>query len=249
MTIETMHIGLDDTDSPRKGCTTYIAALLVEKLQKLGVQFLDYPNLVRLNPNVPWKTRGNGALCLRIRYAGNTAEKIKEIVIETVEENSDLEYKGTDPGVVFFKRTKIPLEVKNFAKKAITGIVNLKDALKILKKCRAEALGFKKARGIIGGLAAIGETLKGDHTFEIIAYRIPENYGEKRRIDPSSVVEMNKATAPYTFNNIDPETGRILITPRGPDPILFGIRGETPEIVRNAFAKVRPLEPVERWVI
>lgn len=249
MAIKTMHIGIDDTDSPRKGCTTYIAALLVEKLQKLGVEFLDYPNLVRLNPNVPWKTRGNGALCLRIKYDDNAAEKIKETVMETVEENSDFEYKGTDPGIVFFTRTKIPLEVKNFAKKATTGIVNLKDALRILKRFRAEALGFKNARGIIGGLAAIGETLRGDHTFEIIAYRIPENYGQKRRVDLSSIVEMNKATAPYTFNNIDPETGRILITPRGPDPILFGIRGETPEIVKKAFEIVRPLEPVERWVI
>ncbi|MDH5495599.1 MAG: DNA-binding protein, partial [Candidatus Bathyarchaeota archaeon] len=60
-----LHIGFDDTDSPRGGCTTYIAALLVEKLQKLGATFNDYPNLIRLNPNVPWKTRGNGALCLR----------------------------------------------------------------------------------------------------------------------------------------------------------------------------------------
>ncbi|MEM2440702.1 MAG: DUF1743 domain-containing protein, partial [Candidatus Bathyarchaeia archaeon] len=61
--------------------------------------------------------------------------------------------------------------------------------------------------------------------------------------------EMDKATAPYTFNNIDHETGRILITPRGPDPILFGIRGESPEIVKKAFEIVKPLEPVERWVI
>lgn len=65
---KTMHIGLDDTDSTRKGCTTYVAALLVEKLQKLGANFIDYPSLIRLNPNVPWKTRGNGALCLRIQY-------------------------------------------------------------------------------------------------------------------------------------------------------------------------------------
>lgn len=249
MDLKTMHIGLDDTDSPRKGCTTYVAALLVEKLQNLRVQFLDYPNLVRLNPNVPWKTRGNGALCLRIRYNENDAEKIKETVIEAVEGNSDFEYKGTDPGIVFFSGTKIPLEVKKFAKNAITGIVNLKEAIKLLKKFRAEALGFKKARGLIGSLAAVGETLQGDHTFEIIAYRTPENYGHKRRIDPSSVVEMNRATAPYTFNNVDPETGRILITPRGPDPILFGIRGETPEMVKKAFEMVRALEPIERWVV
>lgn len=249
MTTKTMHIGLDDTDSPKKGCTTYVAALLVEELQKLGAEFIDYPNLVRLNPNVPWKTRGNGALCLRIRYNESHEDEIKETVTSTVEEHADLEYEGTDPGIVFLEKAKIPKEVKIFAKNAITGIVNLKDALKLLKRFKAEAVGFKKCRGIIGGLAAVGETLQGDHTFEVLAYRVPENRGLKRKVDEASIIEMDKATAPYTFNNIDPETGRVLITPRGPDPILFGIRGETPEIVKKAFETVRPLEPVERWVI
>jgi len=249
MALQHMHIGFDDTDSPRRGCTTYIAALLVEKLQKLGAEFTDYPNLIRLNPNVPWKTRGNGALCLRIKCEESLVDVVKETVIETVEENSDLAYKGTDPGIVFFPWAKIPRDVKAFAKSAITGIVKMKTALKILKRFKMEAVGFKNGRGIIGGLAAIGENLEGDHTFEVIAYRVPENYGLKRRIDLASVFEMDKATAPYTFNNVDPETGRILITPRGPDPILFGIRGETPEIVRKAFGMIKPLEPVERWVI
>jgi len=249
MTTKTMHIGLDDTDSPKKGCTTYVAALLVEELQKLGAEFIDYPNLVRLNPNVPWKTRGNGALCLRIRYNESHEDEIKETVTSTVEEHADLEYEGTDPGIVFLEKAKIPKVVKIFAKNAITGIVNLKDALKLLKRFKTEAVGFKKCRGIIGGLAAVGETLQGDHTFEVLAYRVPENRGLKRKMDEASIIEMDKATAPYTFNNVDPETGRVLITPRGPDPILFGIRGETPEIVKKAFETVRPLEPVERWVI
>jgi len=48
-----LHIGFDDTDSPKGGCTTYIAALLVEKLSIMSVSFMDYPNLIRLNPNVP----------------------------------------------------------------------------------------------------------------------------------------------------------------------------------------------------
>jgi tRNA(Ile2)-agmatinylcytidine synthase len=60
---------------------------------------------------------------------------------------------------------------------------------------------------------------------------------------------MDKATEPYTFNNVDLEKRRVIITPRGPDPILFGIRGENPEILKNAFEIVKPLEPVERWVI
>ncbi len=249
MTKKTMHIGLDDTDSTRKGCTTYVAALLVEKLQEFKTEFIDYPNLIRLNPNVPWKTRGNGALCIRILYDENLEERIKEVVISAVEEHSDLEFRGTDPGVVFFREAKISKEVKIFAENAITGIVGLKEALKLLKKFGAEAVGFKKCRGIIGGLAAVGETLQGDHTYEILAYRVPENYGSKRRVDEDSIFEMDRATAPYTFNNVDLEKGRVIITPRGPDPILFGIRGERPEIVKKAFELVKPLEPVERWVI
>jgi len=249
MMMRTVHIGLDDTDSPRKGCTTYVAAVLVEKLQKLGAEFIDYPNLIRLNPNVPWKTRGNGALCLRIRCNEKYEDEMKETVTSTVEEQADLEYEDTDPGIVFFEGAKVPKEIRAFAKNAITGIVNLKDALKLLNKFKAEAVGFKKSRGLIGGLAAVGATLQNDCTFEILAYRTPENYGSKRRVDESSIVKMDKATEPYTFNNVDPEKRRVLITPRGPDPILLGIRGETPKTVKKAYEMVKPLEPVERWVI
>lgn len=249
MVIKTMHVGFDDTDSTRKGCTTYIAAVLVEKLQKFDVEFADYPNLVRLNPNVPWKTRGNGALCLRITHDENVEEKIKETVISSVEEFADLQFIGTDPGIVFFGKTKIPSAVKAFAKNAITGIVSLKQAFKLIKKFGAEAVGYNSGRGIIGGLAAVGGTLEEDHTYEILAYRTPENYGLKRLVDEASVFEMDRATRPYTFNNVDLEKRRVIITPRGPDPILFGIRGENPEIVKKAFAMVKPLEPVERWVI
>lgn len=249
MTMKAMHIGLDDTDSTRKGCTTYVAAVLVEKLEKLGADFIDYPNLIRLNPNVPWKTRGNGALCLRIRCDENIEEQIKETVIETVEEHADLESKDTDPGIVFFKGEQIPRQIKAFAKTAITGILTLKDAVKLLAKFGGEAVGFKKGRGIIGGLAAVGETLQGDYTYEILAYRVPETRGLKRRVDEASIFQMDNTTAPYTFNNVDTEKNRVVITPRGPDPILFGIRGETPETVKRAFAIVKPLEPVERWVV
>ena len=247
-TLTKMHIGFDDTDSPRMGCTTYIAALLVEKLHKLEASFVDYPNLVRLNPNVPWKTRGNGALCLRIMCPENLVEEIKEIVVDTIEENADLEYAGTDPGAVFLLG-EVPEKIKAFAKKTIQGVVKMEEALKLLKEFSGEAVGFKQGRGIIGGLAAIGETLEGDHTFEIIAYRTQENRGTPRRVEAASVVEMDRKTAPLTFNNVDPETGRVLITPRGPDPILYGIRGEDAEAVKQGHEMVSSREEVERWVI
>ena len=243
-----VHIGIDDTDSPRMGCTTYIAALLVEKLYRLGASFIDYPNLIRLNPNVPWKTRGNGALCLRIRCNNLTLEEIEETVIEAVEENADLDYEGTDPGIVFLEGN-ITSELKEFARKTIQEVVKMEEALKLIKALKAEAIGFKKCRGIIGGLAAIGETLDGDHTYELIAYRKAENRGKPRKVEVSSIFEMNEKTKPFTFNNIDEENGRILITPRGPDPVLYGIRGESPEIVKLAHELIRCEEPIERWVI
>ena len=244
-----LHIGLDDTDSPNKGCTTYITALLVERLAKLGTEFVDYPNLVRLNPNVPWKTRGNGALCLRIHCQEKLIENIKETVLTLVEEQSDFDCTGTDPGVVFFFGKTIPTEVKTFAEGTIQGVVKLKDALELVKKFGAEAVGYKSGRGVIGALAAIGETLENDHTYELIAYRLPSNYGTKRLLDAASVKTMDESTQPLTFNNIDPQKNRILITPRGPDPIFFGIRGENPEVVKKAFSMIRPGEPIERWVI
>jgi tRNA(Ile2)-agmatinylcytidine synthase len=244
-----MHIGLDDTDSTRKGCTTYVTALLVEKLEMLGVTFLDYPNLIRLNPNVPWKTRGNGALCLRIRHDLRLEGEIKDAAIGLLEKHSDLAFKGTDPGIVFLEKETISEEIQVFAKNAITGIVTLKEALKLIKKFGGEALGFKTCRGIIGALAAVGETLKDDYTWELIAYRAPQNWGSERKVDAASIFEMDKLTQPYTFNNVDTEKGRVIITPRGPDPILFGIRGETAETVKKAFGLVKPLEPVDKWLI
>ena len=244
----TMHIGFDDTDSPKMGCTTYVAALLVVKLHQIGASFTDYPNLIRLNPNVPWKTRGNGALCLRIRCNKELVEEIIETTIDTVEKNADLSYAGTDPGIVFFFNN-IPSELRTFAKRTIQGIVKMTEALKLVKMFGAEAVGFKNGRGIIGGLAAIGETLEKDHTYEVITYRTLKNRGTPRRIQASSIREMNEKTSPLTFNNVDPETDRILITPRGPDPILYGIRGENPKAVKQAHEIVHSQEPIERWVI
>ena len=245
----TLHIGIDDTDSPRKGCTTYVASLLVQRLHSRDASFIDYPNLIRLNPNVPWKTRGNGALCLRFRCDESEAEEIKEIAVDLVEKNSDLDYSGTEPGVVFFSGESVPEKLTVFASQTIQGIVKMKDALALVTSLEAETVGFKSGRGIIGALAAVGETLTQDHTYELIAYRTPANRGTKRQLDKESVLNMSGKTEPFTFNNVDSETGRILITPHGPDPILYGIRGQTASIVTKAHALVRCLEPVERWTI
>jgi tRNA(Ile2)-agmatinylcytidine synthase len=243
-----MHVGFDDTDSIKGGCTTYIAALLVEKLHELEVFFLDYPNLIRLNPNIPWKTRGNGAICLRFECDEERVDKIMEIVAGTIEKNADLDCVETDPGIVFFFN-EVPKELRLFAKKTIQGVAEIEEALRLIEKYEGEFTRFKRGRGIVGGLAAIGETLNSDHTFEILTYRELNNRGTPRNIQLSSVFEMDNKISASTFNNIDPETGRVLVTPRGPDPILYGIRGETPEAVKMGHNIIHSNEKIERWVI
>ena len=123
--------------------------------------------------------------------------------MELWEKHSAVKEKGTDPGIVFYKTKEIPAELTAFSKKTETSIVTLKEAMALIKKFGAEALGFNSCSGIIGASAAIGETLRGDHTYELIAYRTSENLGTKRRVDESSIFEMDKLTQPYTFNNVD----------------------------------------------
>jgi len=62
-------------------------------------------------------------------------------------------------------------------------------------------------------------------------------------------VKMDWMTTPETFNNYDSDNRRVLIAPHGPDPVLLGVRGETPDAVVRAFRLIRLREPVERWVI
>jgi len=242
-----LHVGLDDTDSARGGCTTYIGALLVERLAKV-IKFIEYPLLVRLNPNIQWKTRGNGAVCLRMEVTPSILQMVEEEVISTVEENAEIGQPRTDPGIVFLQG-QVPLEAKSFAKNCIRDVVSKRDATKTIAKIHAEAIGYGSGRGIIGALASVGNLLTDDHTYELLAYRKPENRGTPRMVDSASVFRMDEETRGRTFSNVDWERRRVLITPRGPDPILLGIRGETAEDVKGAFRQVTIQEEVERWVV
>jgi len=242
-----IHLGIDDTDSLAGGCTTKIATDLVLQLVERGVRFLDHPNLVRLNPNVPWKTRGNGAVCLRIECQVRP-EEILELATEEIDRSSRLGDLETDPGVVVVTGA-VPKDIVRFSEEALVRIVTLDEAFSIIKKVGADAFGYGSAQGVIGALAAIGNTLDCDHTFELIAYRSRNFVGKPRLIDKSSIFRMSEKMKDVTFNNIDPETGRILITPRGPDPILCGVRGESAEAVRKAFQMLQIGELVSAWVI
>ena len=242
------HIGIDDTDSRLVGCTTHTAALLFQELVSQGFKPLDFPWLVRLNPNIPWKTRGNGALSLHFTVEEEQLEEVKKIAVATVERTSDLARRATDPAVVFLKgRVSNPL--REFSARALYDVLSVREARRIAKCAPVEVHLLKGSRGLVGALASVGADLGHDHTFEIMAYRTPENIGTTRRVNHDSVRQMDTLFHELTFNNIDPETGRVLICPHGPDPVLLGIRGEDPTSVTRAFNQLEINEPIERIMI
>lgn len=246
-----LHLGIDDTDSRYGGCTTYVAAVLVGELNRAGFSFFDYPNIIRLNPNTPWKTRGNGAVALRLNIRDiMDKEKVIDMALRIVEK-----YRGDDedgkpqPAVVAFIG-EIPEILREFSKRALSEILTIKEALRLSEKFKVEVYPSRNSKGVIGALAAIGEPLdRCDYTYEILYYRPFWKRDKRREIEIESVFKMDKVMAPYTFHNIDYETKKVLITPRGPDPVIFGIRGDDPEKLLKAASLIKTSEPIERWCI
>lgn len=238
-----IHLGIDDADSRRGMCTTYLAVLIANSLIKRGAKFFDYPNLIRLNPNIPWKTRGNGAVALRFDYddvedAFNIA---KSLVSKYAEKGA------SNPCIVLVNH--VSEDLKSFARLGLFRLIRKKDAEKMAKKHDALVYCQGSGRGIVGALCAIGNTLNKDFTYELLVYRGLSKKDKVRRIDRDSVIKMSIETYPYTFNNYDEEKDRILITPHGPDPVLLGIRGESPDILLKALSIIKIYEDYEMYAI
>jgi tRNA(Ile2)-agmatinylcytidine synthase len=244
-----LHIGFDDTDSLKGNCTTYLATKIIEKIYD-KVTFLDYPRLIRNNPNVPWRTRGNGAIAFTLDVKEEDLKEIISLSIDIIEENHQ-EDPNTNPGFAAIKGS-IPLDLKEFAQRALTDVISINDAKKVAKKLCLEYHLIGNGRGIIGALAAIGNTLspqEEDFTFELLTYRISSSIGTKRKVDFESIKKMDRELAPLVFNNIDEETGKAIICPAGPDPVLYGIRGEKAEVLLRAIEIVQINEPIEAYCI
>ncbi|MGB9937454.1 MAG: TiaS agmantine-binding domain-containing protein [Methanobacterium sp.] len=243
-----MYIGIDDTDSINGMCTTYISSVIIDELKYFGFKVIDYPRLIRLNPFARFKTRGNGAVSFKINVkTEEEIKKIKDIVLKRVGELSELDEDKTNPGVIFYIG-EVNRALENYSLNVVRNIISISDAEEFASKIGAEFHKFKKGRGIIGALAAIG-CPDYDFTYELLSYRIPENYGKKRLIDYESVFKMNEKTYPDTFDNVDGDNKYIAIEPHTPCPILYGLRGESPEAVLNAHNMIKVCEPIEKFAI
>ncbi|MGC8982266.1 MAG: TiaS agmantine-binding domain-containing protein [Desulfurococcaceae archaeon] len=243
-----LNIGVDDVDTLSGGCTTHFAAILAYRLLQKNVVFADYLNLVRLNPAVPWKTRGNGAVALRLYL--DSESKLEDLWEEATQTLSDYVEEFRDPKhqpVLAMTVGDVGQKLKWLGSKALHDMVPLDVALEVAESEKARFYAPKGGlRGLIGALAAIGNTmLDTDYTFELLAYRKREYWGAPRCVDFESVYEVDRAYRDQMILNYDPETGRVLITPHGPDPVLLGLRGEDPLVLLEAFKKLKICEPVE----
>ena len=244
--IKYLHIGIDDTDSPEGMCTTYLASQIINKFKSSGIDLVDYPRLIRLNPFARFKTRGNGGVALKI-LNDEKSGLAREIVLSEVEKLSMFDCKNTNPGVIFYEG-EITKEMQDYAFRAIYEFITIKEAEEFGESVGCEIHKFKKGRGIIGSIAAISLPLK-DFTFELLAYRHPSNFGLKRQIDYDSVYAMDKETFPDTFENIDYSENYIAIEPKTPCPVLYGIRSNTYEALMKAKNIVKVDEVIDDWCI
>ena len=239
-----LHIGIDDTDSPKGMCTTFLCYEIVKFLEKQEIQFMDFPYLIRFNPNIPWKTRGNGAVRLTIRT--KHPKKIKNKIIQFVENYSDTK-NGANPGLVFFQNKQIPLTFQKFSKLALWKLIGRKEAKRFVSENNIESFYLGNGQGLVGAISAIGYEFS-DHTFELLSYRKKSQFGKKRHIDLNSIKEM-QSTIPETFSSYDNDNKRVLITPHGPDPVFYGIRGETAKSVVKASTIVNVDEKLDGYMV
>ncbi len=245
--MQTLHIAFDDTDSRAGRCTTHLAYKVTEHLKGMGAVLLDYPLLVRLNPNIPWKTRGNGAVCLRVKVPDPA--RVMDHVRQAVEEGSAIG-NGANPGVAFLVGERVPEELQEFARRALCEVLSRQMAEKITKIAGVQYHTFGNGQGLVGSIGAMGLLMTdSDYTFELVAYRKPENCGRPRVVSEERVVRFSMDTYPSTFNNYDSKHQRVLLAPHGPDPVFFGVRGENPEVLMSAFRTLKPEETLDGWMI
>lgn len=225
------------------------------------LDLIGYPRLVRLNPNIPWKTRGNGAVCIRLGKGTGEKTPIGEIdgapllsfesgeeepvpdAVERmegiIESHAHFYEEKTNPAFAVLKKRPDP----SLYWKAVRSLVRLEEVEEIastLGECRK----YKNGRGLIGACSAISWSPE-DRTYEVITYREPPRWGTPREISVDSVKEMDRRTA-RTFNNYDYVNERVTIAPNSPCPVLFGIRGDSPAELIEAM-RMLDTEPVHRW--
>ncbi|SNZ17838.1 tRNA(Ile2) 2-agmatinylcytidine synthetase [Natronoarchaeum philippinense] len=237
-------IGLDDTDSRERGmCTTYAASRVARRVEAAGGT-VERVLLVRLNPAVEHKTRGNAALAV---HTDIEPDRGFEIARELIADSAEVDDPRTNPGLVVADHDpeSAPDAVARFAREAVRDHHEIDDAEALIDREGYESAGWKNARGKIGALAAVGAWAAFEEwTYEHVSYREADRRGTPREIDFDSVFDAADEQYPAAWDTVDRVEGQAVCVPSAPGPILHGIRGDDADAVR-AVAEDIESEPIE----
>ena len=229
-------IGVDDTDSRTRGmCTTYLATRLAESLSAGGA-VVRRKLLIRLNPAVEHKTRGNAALAIHTDADPDTALNLATAELEPLAEVGD---PRTSPGVVVAP-DDVPPAVQSFSRRAVQEFLAPETAVDLAERVGYRHRGWSGGRGRIGALAAVGAwAAREEWTYERIAYREFDRCGTPRRVDEDSVFDAAATGYPTVWDTVDRTAGEAVCVPNAPGPILYGVRGDDPDAVRAVAEAIR----------
>ena len=120
------HIGVDDTDTVQGGCTTYLATYLIEEIINKGGQIIDLPNLIRLNPDVPFKTRGNGAVAIRFDFEITKIDLLFKNLLDIIDEFTS---ESVDTGMILLPNVSFIPEILEISKRALYEMISQIDMI------------------------------------------------------------------------------------------------------------------------
>lgn len=251
-----MWLGLDSTDSREGGCTTHAALTAIARLP--GVVLRGPPRLVRLNPNVPYKTRGNGAVAFALGHARGEGEAVAEVEGRALRAFPDAaRLARREREAVFRRLVEAVGELRSNSSSANTGLVAFPEPPPVQRYEEAVSREVREAildgaefhhawgngRGLIGAVAACAWPAK-KGTYEMILYRRTERIGTPRRLRPDLGPLLDRV--PGTFDNWDPTHGHLRVAPASPCPVLCGIRGTDAHALLASHDLVGP-EAIAGW--
>nr|WP_282594360.1 tRNA(Ile)(2)-agmatinylcytidine synthase [Halorientalis brevis] len=193
-------------------CTTYAAAVLADRIRDAGGR-VERLLLVRLNPAVEFKTRGNAALAI---HCDLPVERAFDLAVELVAADAETADERTNPGVVVTDDALGPRPdwMQSISRRAVRELLDPEaDVQEPLAEAGYRHRGWGNGRGLVGAVAAIGawrafgatapDGWPTDWSYESITYRERDRWGTDRDVDPESVFAVADEFYPTIWDTVD----------------------------------------------
>lgn len=257
-----MFVAVDDTDSMKGNCTTFLATEIIREFMD-DLDLIGNPRLVRLNPAVPWKTRGNGSLVMRFgkgtgpkRFIGRIGDRdvfcygrctsfepdpvmMRDRIIPHIEDHHE---DDSDPGLLISKEKPS----QSFYWKGVRTILSRDDVDPEIERIGGTTFEIGCGRGLIGCTCGMAWRPR-DSTFELLTYRPSGRWGTPRIFDPITIRDVEH-NYPTTFNSWEDRMEKVAMVPSTPCPVMYGLRGDVESDLIEASSKIAT-EPIERWMV